>query len=858
MNDRSERQARTLGARARSLVIALVALVLGAGLVGGVTSPAAAATTCSGTVMYVIAHTDDDLLFVSPDLLHDLQAGRCVRAVFTTAGEAGEGQAYWSSLERGIRATYASMAGVSNSWTLSDAGVTGRSLPLYTLAGAPVSMVFLRLPDGFPDGSGSSAYNNQSILKLWNGTQTVRPVDGSATYTKTQFQATMNELVRDFQPTTIRTTDWTTSYQNPYDHSDHWATAQFAYQAHAAYTGAHTLIGYETYAIDEYAQNVTGSELVAKVNAFVLFADYDHNVCNTPGEGCPDSPHDEWLKRQYTTASVATGNEARASGVTVTASSQGSSQAATKARDGYPHGAPVDPTKEWATIGGKAGSWIEYSFASPRQLNGAVIVDRPNLTDRVTGGRLQFTHGDGSTSIVSVGALPDNGAPETVSFPGRSVSKVRFEITAVSPSTTNVGLAELELYSNMPFVNEAPIANAGPDKQGTVGAPVTLDGTGSTDPNGQALTYDWKQISGPAGTLTGANTATPTFVPAASGTMTFSLVVGDGSALSAADTVTVSVASALAVTAAPAGGTYAPGTQVTLTGNQPMTIHYTTDGSVPTSASTVYTGPLTLSQSITLRYLGIDAQGNTSLPASTVYTVDGTPPVVTASPAGGAYAAGTTIALSANEPATIRYTTDGSTPTAASPVYSTPIPLTASFTLRYLAVDAVGNTSVPASQAYTVGADTTPPVARVSPKAGTYPAGTTITLWADEPATIYYTTNGKTPTTASSRYEEPLTLTRNMTLRFFPVDTAGNVGALRSARYVLAADTTAPVVTASPVAGSYPLGTAISLTANEPATIYYTTDGSAPTTRSLHPALPRPRHRRQHLHRAVPELHRRR
>ncbi len=140
------------------------------------------------------------------------------------------------------------------------------------------------------------------------------------------------------------------------------------------------------------------------------------------------------------------------------------------------------------------------------------------------------------------------------------------------------------------------------------------------------------------------------------------------------------------VTATPAAGTYPAGTTITLWADEPATIYYTTNGT------------------FTLRYLATDTAGNTSTPASQAYTVssDTVPPVVTATPAAGTYPAGTTITLTANETATIRYTTDGSTPTTSSPVYSSPIPLTASFTLRYLATDTAGNTSTPASQAYTV------------------------------------------------------------------------------------------------------------------------------------------------------------
>ena len=40
--------------------------------------------------MQIVAHPDDDLLFQSPDLLHDVVGGKCVRTVFVTAGERGD------------------------------------------------------------------------------------------------------------------------------------------------------------------------------------------------------------------------------------------------------------------------------------------------------------------------------------------------------------------------------------------------------------------------------------------------------------------------------------------------------------------------------------------------------------------------------------------------------------------------------------------------------------------------------------------------------------------------------------------------------------------------------------------------
>lgn len=95
-----------------------------------------------------------------------------------------------------------------------------------------------------------------------------------------------------------------------------------------------------------------------------------------------------------------------------------------------------------------------------------------------------------------------------------------------------------------------PTAHAGPDQSVVEGDFVELNGTASQDTNDPALaiTHAWTQLSGPAVTLTGANTSTPTFtapaVPAVGATLTFRLVVSNGIAAASEDTVTVTVINA--------------------------------------------------------------------------------------------------------------------------------------------------------------------------------------------------------------------------------------------------------------------------------------------------------------------------
>ena len=90
--------------------------------------------------------------------------------------------------------------------------------------------------------------------------------------------------------------------------------------------------------------------------------------------------------------------------------------------------------------------------------------------------------------------------------------------------------------------NTPPVANAGPNQSVSVGETVTLDGSGSTDVDGDPLTYAWSFDSVPAGstaTLSDPTAVMPTFVADEAGTYEVQLIVNDGSEDSAPDTVTI-------------------------------------------------------------------------------------------------------------------------------------------------------------------------------------------------------------------------------------------------------------------------------------------------------------------------------
>ena len=100
--------------------------------------------------------------------------------------------------------------------------------------------------------------------------------------------------------------------------------------------------------------------------------------------------------------------------------------------------------------------------------------------------------------------------------------------------------------------------------------------------------------------------------------------------------------------------------------------------------------------------------------------------------------------------------------------------------------------------ALTLKYDTSPPATAASPAGGTYDAAQTVTLTANEPATIYYTLDGSSPTTDSPVYGGPLTISATTTLKYFARDAFGHDEAVTSATYIILPTATISGTPASP------------------------------------------------------------
>ena len=142
----------------------------------------------------------------------------------------------------------------------------------------------------------------------------------------------------------------------------------------------------------------------------------------------------------------------------------------------------------------------------------------------------------------------------------------------VNDGNVNSAIASVTIIAAV--TNAAPVANAGVAQSVVItgGNSVTLDGSGSSDANGDLLTYNWAFTSKPAGStsaLFNATSAKPTFYPDVAGAYVFNLVVNDGKVNSDVATVTITVTFANEAPIANAGAaqTVVIGDTVTLDGN---------------------------------------------------------------------------------------------------------------------------------------------------------------------------------------------------------------------------------------------------------------------------------------------------
>lgn len=255
-----------------------------------------------------VAHLDDDLLFMNPDIAANIEAGGCVRLVYLTASDAGEGEGYMLGRERGVRAAYAYMAKKPDQWREGAGIVGGRTIARFTLQDNPrVQLWHMRLKDPWlGKGWGSLTPLSRTESEPGQTADTLGPY--SETYTRDELVQTLAAIIRDYGPTTVRHLD--DNMVVPYTqlcwrcaghgHPDHIASARLVREAMVHAPGNYAETGYIDYPSQERASNLTEAEIASKSVIFQHYAWNDYHYCAGP-TGCqePAGPAAAWVQRAY-------------------------------------------------------------------------------------------------------------------------------------------------------------------------------------------------------------------------------------------------------------------------------------------------------------------------------------------------------------------------------------------------------------------------------------------------------------------------------------------------------------------------------------------------------------------------------
>jgi N-acetylneuraminic acid mutarotase len=270
------------------------------------------------------------------------------------------------------------------------------------------------------------------------------------------------------------------------------------------------------------------------------------------------------------------------------------------------------------------------------------------------------------------------------------------------------------------------------------------------------------------------------------------VAIADGSSISkvASAAYTLNLPYAAAPTFSVTSGTYNTPQTVTISDATPgATIYYQINTGYPTTSSPVYNGPITISSTEAIWAMATATNYFSSGYSGATYSINPQAPQ-TAAPSfsvpAGSYASVQTVTISdTTSGAFIYYTTDGSTPTTNSTMYTSPITVSSSETLQAIAV-ASGDTGSPVTSAvYTINLSAAAEPA-FSLASGTYTGSQSVTLSdTTTGATIYYTTNGTAPTANSTIYSGAITVSASETIEAIAVASGYANSAVASATYTI-------------------------------------------------------------------------
>ncbi|TCG05904.1 hypothetical protein BZM27_30310 [Paraburkholderia steynii] len=259
------------------------------------TNTHAAVPDCSaGTAVTVVAHLDDDLLFVEPAISERLTAGWCVTVVHLIGGANGARFDYVQKREEGTRLAYARLAGVSNDWDESTIHIADEPVFELRLKEQPrVRLLELRLPGGAVRGG------RVPLGLLWDegATLTTYPMGhgeiAPAHYTRDSLSATLRLILQG--ATRIYTLNPDTV---PFiEHPDHIYAARITRHVAQSLARAIPISYFVTYPMGNWPVNLAGEQAQRKRDVAATYFSVDGgDVAQVFGEY---EWNGDWILRQY-------------------------------------------------------------------------------------------------------------------------------------------------------------------------------------------------------------------------------------------------------------------------------------------------------------------------------------------------------------------------------------------------------------------------------------------------------------------------------------------------------------------------------------------------------------------------------
>jgi hypothetical protein len=260
--------------------------------------------------------------------------------------------------------------------------------------------------------------------------------------------------------------------------------------------------------------------------------------------------------------------------------------------------------------------------------------------------------------------------------------------------------------------------------------------------------------------------------------------------------------------------------------------YFTTDGSKPSTSSTVYDSsnkPVLTSDGQTIKYFSTDKAGNEEITHSATAHIDRAAPTTTDDVPSAYVNHNVTVTLTASDTGgsgvdKTYFTTDGSKPSTSSTAYdpsNKPVLTSDGQTIKYCSTDKAGNEE--AAHSATAHIDVSAPTTTDNVPSAQATSSITVTLTPTDTGgsgidKTYFTTDGSTPTSSSSAYNpesKPVLSSDGQKITYFSTDKAGNAETPHSATAHIQTDTTPPTTTDNVDANWHASAVSVTLTATD-------------------------------------------